>query len=417
VKLYGPFTQLLTLDGLPLAGALRDAQLRVIDNAGVLVDGALNSGGNIVAVGNFEQLRTDHPELKVHEIKTPTVCLPGLIDCHTHLCWAGSRAQDFALRNAGLSYLEMAESGGGIRSTVEHTRAASDEELSRNIMTRLHELQRQGITTAECKSGYGLTVEEELRHLRLIRAAAQAVGGVDVRLTCLAAHVCPSEFEGDAAGYLRHLEEELLPVLAEAGAHTDVVRIDAFAEPSTFWGESLERYLRAAKQAGLPLTLHADQFTPGGAALACRLGAQSADHLEHADASSIKAFAASAKTDSPTVAVALPGASLGLGEPYTPARKLLDAGAVLAIASDWNPGSAPQGQLLSQATILAASQKLSNAELLAGLTYRAAAALGFSDRGRLAVGQRADVSLWPGTDYREITWCMGRMQPVLPSSL
>ena len=398
--LIGPFAQLVTLDGLPPRGPLSDERLEIIPDAGIIVDGTLNGGGRIVDLGTYAALAREHPGAQRREVEQPTVCLPGLVDAHTHLCWAGSRAQDFAMRNAGKTYHQMAQQGGGIRATVRHTRAASDEELSAGLTSRLEGLRAQGITTVECKSGYGLTVEEELRHLRLIREAFAKTEGIDGFATCLAAHVCPPEFEGDAAGYLAHVRENLWPLLQPGS------RLDVFAEPSAFWGEPLETYLAEAAATGFQLTVHADQFTPGGAALAARLGAASADHLEHADEAAIQALATS-----DTVAVALPGASIGLGEPYAPARKLLDRGASLAISSDWNPGSAPQGLLLAQATALAAAEKLTNAEVLAGITVRAAGALRLSDRGRLAVGLRADVSLWPTRDYREVTWCMGGMAP------
>ena len=405
--LHGPFAQLLPMTGLPSAGPLADEQLAVVPEAGLLVEGPLDRGGVVVAVGGFADLRRAYPGAQTREAPPGTTCLPGIIDAHTHLCWAGSRAADFALRNAGMSYLAVAAAGGGIRSTVAATRAADDDELRGLIAGRLRELRRRGITTVECKSGYGLTVAEELRHLRLISETAAEVPGVEVVPTCLAAHVCPPEFDGDAAGYLLHLERELLPRLAELPRRP---RVDAFAEPSAFWGAPLERYLRAARAMGFDVTLHGDQFTPGGAALGCRTGAVSVDHLEHCDGSGIAALAASAKTDAPTVAVALPGASLGLGEPQAPARRLLDAGACLAIASDWNPGSAPQGRVLAQACTLAAAEKLSNAELLAGLTVRAARALRLPDRGALAPGMRADVSWWPTRDYREVTWRMGALE-------
>ena len=411
MKLYGPFSQLLTFAHLPLAGPLRDEQLHIISEAAVVVDGDLNGGGTLVAVGTYTELKSQYRDAAHYIIDQPTVALPGLIDCHTHLCWDGSRANDFALRNGGASYLQLAEAGGGIKYTVAQTRTADDPRLLALISARIDRLAAQGITTIECKSGYGLSVEEELRHLALIDRAFQSKPTVDHVATCLAAHVCPPEFAGQPAVYLQHLAEHLLPQLAPR------IRVDAFAEPSTFWGEPLQSYLQQARARGHALTLHADQFTAGGAALACQLGAQSADHLEHTDAAGIAALAKSAKTDRPTIAVALPGASLGLGEPHAPARKLLDAGAALAIATDWNPGSAPQGHLLAQATILAAAEKLSNAEVFAAITFRAAQALGLQDRGRLVAGQRADVSFWPTDNYQDITWSMGSMAPLLPATI
>lgn len=410
MTLIGPFAQLLTLNNLPQRGALKDDQLEIITSAGILYDGPLNQSGTIIAIGKFEALRKEYPQASIQEIQQPAVALPGLIDCHTHLCWAGSRAQDFAMRNSGATYLEMAAAGGGIKTTVTQTRAASDETLVTNIAHRLEAMKAQGITTAEVKSGYGLSVAEEMRHLKLIAQANEKVAGIDVVLTCLAAHVCPPEFAGKPEAYLEVLAADLLPQLSAYAktTNTPLPRIDAFAEPSTFWGPSLEKYLTAAKKQGFSLTLHADQFTPGGAALGVKLGAVSVDHLEHSDASSITVLA-----KAETVAVALPGASLGLGEPFTPARKLLDAGAILAIATDWNPGSGPQGNLMGQAATLACAQKLSNAEVLAGITTRAAKALRIQDlTGILAPGMAANISVWPTNDYREITWLMGAMSPL-----
>ncbi len=417
MHLLGPFSQLLTLNNLPARGPISDDQLEIIPHAGIVYNGQLNNGGTIVAVGNFEALRKEYPRASINEMRKAVVALPGLIDCHTHLCWAGSRAQDFAMRNSGATYLEMAAAGGGIKTTVAQTRAASDGKLIVNITHRLEAMKAQGITTAEVKSGYGLSVAEEMRHLNLIAQANESVAGIEVVSTCLAAHVCPPEFAGKPEAYLKTLENELLPQLKAYAKTTGTTlpRIDAFAEPSTFWGESLEAYLTAAKAHGFDLTLHADQFTPGGAALGVKLDALSVDHLEHSDAASIEVLS---KDGCDTVAVALPGASLGLGEPFTPARKLLDAGAILAIATDWNPGSGPQGNLIGQAATFACAQKLSNAEVLAGITTRAARALGQQDRvGILAPGMAANISLWPTDDYREITWLMGAMKPLEISSL
>ena len=398
------------MDGLGLSGPLKDSQLEIVEQAALLVEGPLNRGGRILAVGQFEALRQSNPGVEILSPPSGTTVLPGLIDSHTHLCWAGTRARDFALRNSGATYLEMAEAGGGIRYTVRQTRAAEDEVLLSSMLERMEFLRKQGITTAECKSGYGLSVSEELRHLQLIAQAGEQMSGLELVSTCLAAHVCPPEFEGDSAAYLLSLQEELLPALQQnLQQGGKLPRIDAFLEPSAFWGQPVVDYLRAARDMGFELTVHADQFTPGGAELACALGALSADHLEHSDAAAIRALAASAKTGRPCVATALPGASLGLGELFSPARALLDAGACLAIASDWNPGSAPQGQLLAQACILAAKEKLSNAELWAAVSFRAAQALGLGDRGRLVPGMRADISVWPCEDYRDISWMMGSM--------
>jgi len=410
MQLIGPFSQLLTLSNLSSRGSIKDNQLEILKDAGIAYEGKLNAGGKIVAVGDFAALKKDYPKATITEIQQATVALPGLIDCHTHLCWAGSRAQDFAMRNSGATYLEMAAAGGGIKTSVAQTRSASDATLLTNIGERLAFMKAQGITTAEVKSGYGLSVDEEQRHLNLISQAAAQANGIEVVSTCLAAHVCPPEFAGKPEAYLETLEAELLPQLIASAktTGTPLPRIDAFAEPSTFWGDSLEKYLTAAKNLGFSLTLHADQFTPGGAALGVNLGATSVDHLEHSNASSIAVLA-----KAETVAVALPGASLGLGEPFTPARKLLDAGAILAIATDWNPGSGPQGNLVGQAATLASAQKLSNAEVLAGITTRAAKALGIQDRtGILAPGMAANISVWPTNDYREISWLMGSMQPL-----
>lgn len=398
-KLIGPFSQIIGLAELPDKGALSDAQLDCLELGGILL-----SEGRIVAVGNYSELKDKMPaaETELILIDEPAVCLPGFIDCHTHIAFGGSRANDFALRNAGASYLEISRAGGGIWSTVSHTRAYSKQHLVDVIVDRAAQLLKQGITTIEVKSGYGLSVAEELKILRAIQAANAAVAA-DLVPTCLAAHTVPRDFDGSAADYLEIIANELFPILkSENLSH----RIDAFIEDGAFTAADIKPYFEQAVAMGFDITVHADQFSTGGSAAAVAFGALSADHLE---ASTDTEIALLAQSD--VVAVALPGASMGLGCAFTPARKLLDQGASLAIASDWNPGSAPMGQLLCQASVLATFEKLSNAEVLAALTYRAAIALNLRDRGRLKVGYVADLLVFPTSNYQDITYQQGTLQP------
>jgi len=325
-----------------------------------------------------------------------------MVDCHTHLCFGGSRARDFGLRNAGKTYLEIAQAGGGIWDTVTQTRSLDQETLAGITAKHANRLLSEGVTSIEVKSGYGLSVTEELKLLRAIKEASSSTAA-DLIPSCLAAHLCPKDWKGSSSDYLTEIAEQLFPLLLKENLCT---RIDAFVEKSAFSPEEITPYLERAKQLGFELTIHADQFSCGGSQVAVALGARSADHLEASGEAEIQALASSN-----TVAVALPGASIGLGMAFTPARKLLDQGAILAIASDWNPGSAPMGDLLAQASIIATFEKLSTAEVLAGITFRAAAALGLSDRGKLTSGQLADFILFPTADYREILYQQGKMKP------
>lgn len=394
--LIGPFRQLLPLRELPPRGPLRDDSLEIITDGGILV-----AGGRVTAVDRFDRLRTENPD-RIERLDTDLVGLPGLIDAHTHLCYAGDRAGDYADRLAGKSYLEIARAGGGIWRSVTATRAATEAELVAGIEARARRHLAAGVTTIEIKSGYGLEVAAELRQLRAIRTADEKLA-TDLISTCLAAHIPPRDFAGDPATYLQHLTQALLPQIREEGLSR---RVDIFIEETAFSPAAGRAYLAAARRLGFDLTVHADQFSTGGAALAVELGARSADHLEASDAEAIARLAAG-----DTVAVALPGASLGLGMGFAPARRLLDAGAILAIASDWNPGSAPMGDLLTQAAILGAYEKLSTAETFAALTGRAATALGLTDRGSLATGRLADIVAFPASDYREILYQQGQLRP------
>jgi imidazolonepropionase len=391
--LYGPITELLTMAGLPHKGAIADAQLEIIHDGGMLIE-----GNRIVAVDRFTTLKGSGA---VVEPNSPCVVMPGFIDTHTHLCFAGSRASDYSARISGKTYQEILASGGGIMDTVKKTRDCDARTLLDLTLHRLARHASEGVTTCEIKSGYGLSVEHEVKMLRTIREAAQ-VQPVSLVATCLAAHITPPEFES-AAMYLEHITTELLPVVARESL---AKRVDIFVEPSAFPAALASPFLKRTMSMGFAAVVHADQFTPGGSAVAIEVGAVSADHLESSGDDEIRALASSDVT-----ATVLPGASLGLGMNFAPARKMLDYGCALAIASDWNPGSAPMGDLLMQAAVLSAQQKLTNAETLSAITCRAARALGLGDRGTLEVGKRADLIAFPVADFREILYHQGKLKP------
>jgi imidazolonepropionase len=397
-KLIGPFTQILPLSGLPVKGPIEDDALQIILQGGVLTENEL-----ITEVGNFEALRKSNLDATIEEIQGDHVLLPGFVDCHTHLCFAGSRAKDYALRIAGKSYLEIAKSGGGIWDSVTQTRKAAEDELINLLLQRADQHTKNGVTTIEVKSGYGLRVEEEIKQLQAIKEAG-AKSKADLIATCLATHILPKDFNGPEEEYLELILNRLLPKIKQDNLAN---RVDIFIEDGAFSPADAACYLEVAKKMGFDIAVHADQFSTGGSEVAVSVGAVSADHLEASGEQEIKRLAASK-----TVAVALPGASLGLGIGFAPARKLLNAGACLAIASDWNPGSAPMGDLLLQASVLSAYEKLTTAETFAALTFRAAKALNLYDRGVLEKGKLADMQSYPCNDYREILYHQGKLKPI-----
>ena len=311
--------------------------------------------------------------------------LPGLIDCHTHLVFGGNRAGEFEQRLSGATYEEIARAGGGIFSSVRATRAASEDQLIAAATPRLRDLMAEGVTTLEIKSGYGLELESELKMLRVARKLG-AEHPVEIVTSLLAAHAVPPGHPGGARAYAEWVARDVVPLAAASGL-ADAV--DAFCENIAFSPEETALVFDAARAAGLPVKLHADQLSDlGGAALAARYGALSADHLEYASAAGLRAMAAAG-----TVAVLLPGATYFIREAKHPdIAAMRAAGVRMALASDMNPGSSPARSLLLMLNLGCTLFRLTVAEALLGVTKHAAAALGFADRGMLRAGLRADLA-------------------------
>jgi imidazolonepropionase len=367
---------------------------------GAIRDGALGITGDRIAwVGRATDIPRDVPARRTHDCGGRWLT-PGLVDCHTHLVHAGSRAEEFERRLLGATYTDIAREGGGIHATVRATRAASPDELAAQSRPRLAALAAEGVTTIEIKSGYGLDTATELKQLAVARSLGEQVD-VDVRATLLAAHALPPEFAARADDYIDYVCRDMIPAVAGAGA-ADAV--DAFCETIGFTPAQTERVFAAASAHRLPVKLHADQLSDtGGAALAAAAGALSADHLEYTNAAGVAAMARAA-----TVAVLLPGAFYALNETQLPPiAALREHGVRMAIATDCNPGTSPATSLLLMLNMACTLFRLTPEEALAGATVHAARALGLTDRGTLGPGQRADIAAWDIAEPAELCYRIG----------
>ena len=371
---------------------------------GAIAGGAVAvAGGRILWVGHRDEIEDAVRRTPETVVIRADGCLvtPGLVDPHTHLVHAGERADEFHLRNRGASYATIAAAGGGILSTVRSTRAATEEELVELALPRLSRMLSQGVTCCEVKSGYGLGLEDELKILRVVKTL-QRLQPLRLVPTFLGAHSIPLEYRGRRKDYLDLVVGEMIPAVVEQGL---ACACDVFCEQGVFDLEESRRVLQAAKEAGLDLHMHAEQFEAfGGALLAAELGALSADHLEAVEIEGARALAKAR-----VVAVGLPGCNLFLDQQARmPARMLIDAGVRVALATDFNPGTCNTLSLPLIMTLGCARLKLSPAECMAAVTCEAARALGLQEEiGSLQPGLRADLAAFPVPSHHHLPYCFG----------
>jgi imidazolonepropionase len=393
--------QLLSLAGPPQRG-------KELGNLNIITDGAvLIQEGKIRAVGSSEELRStyhEEPEIDV----SGRVVMPGFVDPHTHVIWAGDRALEFEMRLEGKTYMEIMEAGGGILSTVRATREASVNSLLEQTKERMWQMFYHGTTTIEAKTGYGLETDTELRMLDVLLTLDRE-GPWDLALTFLGAHAIAPEFKNDPQGYTKHVCEMMLPVLSNwYQTHAEdrpLPFVDVFCETGAFDLKQTREILETAKGLGFPLKVHADEFDRlGGTELAVELGATSADHLVASTKADLKALGAS-----DTVAVALPGTPFGLAEDeYTPADKILTAGGILALASDLNPGTTWCENMQMMIALACRYMDLTPAQAIAAATLNAAAAVDMDDRvGSIEEGKQADLLILNVPDYRHLGYRYG----------
>lgn len=370
------------------------SELDVLTNAAVLVE-----GDEIVEVGDAKELRTAYPEAAIREVSG--VMLPGFVDSHTHAVFGKPRLEDHERRARGIGYKEIAREGGGILSTVRDVRARPAQDLALLLRARLDTLLMQGTTTVEVKSGYGLTLPDEIKQLDVVREA-ESIERPKTVSTFLGAHEVPLEYRERPDEYVDLVIGEMLPAVR---AHKLATFCDVFCEPGVFTPRQSRRVLEAARQHGLGLKLHADELDgSGGAELAASLGAVSADHL-----AAISDEGVSALAKSKTVAVLLPGTMMFLGrEGRAPARRLIEAGAAVALATDFNPGSSPGVSLPLMTTFAVSQLRMTPAEAVIAITVNGAAAIGSADRvGQIAPGFAADFVMLRARDWRELPYWYG----------
>ena len=370
------------------------APFGLIENGAVAIEGEV-----IVWRGPIHELPEEFRNAERSDLEGRLVT-PGLIDCHTHVVFGGDRAREFELRLEGASYEEIAREGGGIVSTVAATRAASEADLLATALRRVDALIAEGVTTIEIKSGYGLSIADELKMLRVARGIGHK-RPIRVATSYLAAHAVPAEYRGRAEAYI---DDVVLPGLDAAHAEGLVDAVDGFCEGIAFSPPQIERVFARAGELGLPVKLHAEQLSNlGGAALLARHGGLSADHLEYLDDEGVAAMAAAG-----SVAVLLPGAFYTLRETkMPPISELRAAGVPMAVASDCNPGSSPLSSLLLAMNMACTLFRLTPEEALAGVTRNAARALGLADAGMIRAGLRADLAIWDVTRPAELAYRIG----------
>jgi len=401
IMLVHSASQLLTIAGTPQRG-------RDLGRLGIIQDGAvLIRDGKITTVGTTSELRKTYPHEETLDARSHVV-MPGFVDPHTHLLWAGDRAAEFEMRLEGKTYLEILAAGGGILSTVHHTRQASLQTLLDETRPRLRDMLAYGTTTAEAKTGYGLQTETEMRMLQAL-LLLDAEGPLEIAPTFLGAHAIPPEYKNDPDGYTSLVCSQMLPSVRQWwDAHLPsrpLPFVDVFCETGAFSLEQSRRILETAKSMGFPLKIHADEFDNlGGASLAAEFGAVSADHLVKTSLADITALGRSK-----TVSVALPCTPFGLAErEYTPAQAILEAGGLLALATDLNPGTAWGGNMQFTIALACRYMRLTPAQAIVAATLNAATAIHRADLvGSLEPGKQADLLILTVSDYRHLGYRFG----------
>lgn len=392
--------QLATLAQPSSAPRIKEAmnELTIIEDGSIWIE-----EGVIQAVGTTQELEEQFKD-RAHEAEitdaTGHLVTPGLVDPHTHVAYGGSREREFEMRLEGATYMDIMNAGGGIHATTKMTREATEDELVEQTKKRLDSFLKHGVTTAEGKSGYGLDLETELKQLRVMKRLQQE-HAIDLVPTFMGAHAVPTEFKGREDEYIDLVVNEMLPAVANEKL---AIFNDVFCEVGVFTPEQSQRILEAGKKYGLIPKIHADEIEPyGGAELAAKVGAISAEHLLKASDEGIKAMA-----DAGTIACLLPATALFLREQAAEGRKMIDAGVPVAISTDCNPGSSPTTSMPLVMNLACISMRLTPAEALTAATYNAACAIQMADKtGSLEIGKQGDVVLWDISNYQELQYLFG----------